>query len=124
MIGAERHTRVTLQHPPPCTWIRSFFKVQGPTPPPRGSVGLSEKSMHLNRTRQYGQSIVNAILYKPFEQGGSTLKSNDNNKIKKREKTNVCKDSSPPKGVVSGRVLGHRCGTCTLVVGITPRPFV
>ena len=30
-------------------------------------------NLHLNRTRQYGQSIVNAILYKPFEQGGFAL---------------------------------------------------
>ena len=36
-------------------------------------------NLHLNRTRQYGQSIVNVILYKPFEQGGSTWSNHNMN---------------------------------------------
>ena len=31
-------------------------------------------NLHLNRTRQYGQSIVNAILHKPFRAGRVNLK--------------------------------------------------
>merc|ERR1712086_1030904 len=65
-------------------------------------------NLHLNRTRQYGQSIVNAILYKPFRAGRVNLKEQQQQHEKKTEKTIVCKDSSPPNGVVSGRVLGHR----------------
>jgi hypothetical protein len=35
---------VTLYHPPPSMWIRSFLKSKVQPPPPEGSVGLSEKS--------------------------------------------------------------------------------
>ena len=38
------NTRVTLYHPPPSRWIRSFLKSKVQPPPPEGSVGLSEKS--------------------------------------------------------------------------------
>ena len=42
-------------------------------------------NLHLNRTRQYGQSIVNAILHKPFRAGRVNLKEQQQQNEKKKD---------------------------------------